>query len=105
MKISPLLHASSQDTARPIAQLIDNRQKIDFKSVLQSLEQKSLTGFDQQLDQINKIKSALEGSKTLEPAKILQFQMQINELNIKVELISKAAESAASLVRKLQNNQ
>lgn len=86
-------------------------QKTDssFKSVYDAVfsGQKIATGLnpDVPLSQIAKVKEILKNSRNTKPADLLLYQIQISELNMRVELLSKAADSAVAVTRKLQNAQ
>jgi hypothetical protein len=84
------------------------KSNINFKSLYDSISSKqTMAGFgvDAPLAQISRVRLALEKSQSIAAKDILLYQIQISELNLRVELISKAADSAVALTRKLQNAQ
>lgn len=102
MKINAFSPDSSFNSSLPA---MEKTPKISFKDLIQDISIRTDFGFDNSLKHINKIQQSLINSKNLEPKQILQYQIQISELNLRVELMSKAAESAAALARKMQNSQ
>ena len=84
------------------------KSNISFKSLIDAIAAKQATlgfNFDAPLAQITKIREVLEKSKSVDSKDLLLYQIQISELNMRVELLSKAADSAVALARKLQNAQ
>ena len=84
------------------------KSNISFKSLYDAIAAKQSApglNIDMPIAQIAKIKQALIDSKTINPKELLLYQIQISELNMRVELLSKAADSAVALTRKLQNAQ
>ena len=84
------------------------KANVSFKSLYDLIAARQATpGFnlDAPLAQIAKVKELLQSSKRIDAKNLLLYQIQISELNMRVELLSKAADSAVSLTRKLQNAQ
>lgn len=84
------------------------KANLSFKSLYDALAaQQNRPGFnfDGPLGQIVRVRQALEKAKSLQPKELLLYQIQISELNMRVEMLSKAADSAVALTRKLQNAQ
>jgi hypothetical protein len=79
--------------------------KIDFKSVFEAINRHSNMNLDSGLEHINKIRNSLANSKVIDPRLILQYQIEISQLNLRVEMLSKAADSAGAIVRKVSNAQ
>ncbi len=102
MKVNPLPTAASK-SVQDLANITE--KKTDFKTIMQSVRHNSDLGFDRSLKELDKFSQKISRSGNLTPLQILQYQIQISELNLRVELVSKAAESAAALGRKLQNAQ
>ncbi len=52
-----------------------------------------------------RVKDQIIQGKSFGPRELLIFQMQASELNLRVELLAKTADSALSSLRRLQSNQ
>ena len=80
----------------------------DFRTIFESIAaatSKTELSIDSGLQQLSKIRASLEGGNALDARQILNYQVLVSELNLRVELLSKAADSAVALTRKLQNAQ
>ena len=82
-------------------------QGISFKEINADVKAKGnegLFGPDLHAD-IMKIQNQLVSGKSLKPQEMLLYQMKVGQFGIRVEFVSKIAESALSTARKLQNPQ
>lgn len=87
---------------------IGAKSNTTFKSLFDAVKSRQLEsdlGFNSPLQQISKIKETLSSAEGMQPKDILVYQIQISELNLRVEMLSKAADSALAMTRKLQNAQ
>ena len=55
--------------------------------------------------ELQKVREQLVKGKAFGARELLLFQMQASELNLRVELFAKVADSALSSIRRLQNSQ
>ena len=106
MKVAVNLASNHLQSATLFAQ--NNNSKLNFKSIYEGIiKSPEYIGLNKNsnLETISKIKMNIQNSKNVSGRELLLYQIQINEINLKIELLSKSADSAIGLVRKLQNPQ
>ena len=75
-----------------------------LKHELSALETKGSAGADLH-QELMAIQSKVLKGAALTPQELISFQIKANQFGVRVELISKVAESAMATTRKLQNQQ
>lgn len=75
-----------------------------FDQIKKTVEQKDLFG-TRLHGEITTLQARLQGGKGINAAELLTYQMKAQELGLRIELVSKVAESVLSTFRKLQHNQ
>ena len=101
-KISSAIKPAS---VQPTPPKVENSFRSIYDAVFSGQKREIGLNPDGPLNQIAKVKEILKGSRIIKPADLLLYQIQISELNMRIELLSKAADSAVSVTRKLQNAQ
>ena len=71
-----------------------------FKEILNNF-----LGKDQALQDIDKIQKQLNTGIKFKPEQLLVYQIKAGRLHLRVELVSKVAESANTTAKRLQNSQ
>lgn len=101
-------HASHtvQSQALHIPKAAASKDTADFQSIIDKIR----TGITEVVSsnmqqQLNTIQQSLLNAKSITPRDLLRYQIASQQIGLRLELISKAADSALTTVRKLQNNQ
>ena len=99
---------SVQIQKQTAATSVPAKPELSFKSIYDAIATPAKgagLSFDAPMAEIAKIKGMLQKSKVISAEDLLLYQIQISDLNMRVELLSKTADSAVAVTRKLQNAQ
>jgi len=72
---------------------------VSFEKILNAVQ-----GKNDMHEALQKMSNKLLSQKEMAPRELLQYQLMANAFHVKVELVSKVAESASATLKKLQNN-
>lgn len=108
-KIAAISSTTPTSSSTPADALRQPQRPSSFAELKDSLNAKpnwitTLAGGDLHQN-LQRVREQILKGKAFGPRELLLFQMQASELNLRVELFAKVADSALSSIRRLQNSQ
>lgn len=74
-----------------------------FKEIMNSLQREASNS--SQIKEFRELDAKLQRGGAISPRELISYQIKISEFGLRVELVSKLAESLSSTVRRLQSGQ
>src|SRR4051812_18311221 len=76
-----------------------------FSDAIRKQRQRLADNLLDPIQQLDALRQSLKTQQTLSPRQLLAYQVEVNQLGLRIEMLSKVADTALTVTKRLQNGQ